>query len=244
MCLKKKLFFFNPTVSADECGKVRCAFCSCAVHCHLCLEKNGCCKDKGCVEQQNKARDFLKQPLDFGKNHDSWASPSRLSPLFIPQDQHFTPEGHGVFVSNVECPPQRKNIIDCLIRSSVDLDGPSANQSERPAFDESPPKSGGNAALLLENGLSPSQSVSSVKKRKRDRLSNCGFTSDAPSLDHFSDDDEKKKKVDTSRSSVNSDGSSANEPDRPALNESPPKSGGNAALLLETVCPRVNWLAL
>ena len=99
-----------------------------------------------------------------------------------------------MFVSNVECPPQRKNIIDSSIGSSVDLDGSSANEPDHPALNESPPKSGGNAALLLENGLSPSESVSSVKKRKRDRLSNCGFASDAPSLDHFSDDDEKKKK--------------------------------------------------
>ena len=98
-----------------------------------------------------------------------------------------------MFVSNVECPPQRKNVIDCSIGSSVNSDGSSANEPDRPALNESPPKSGGNAALLLENGLSPSQSVSSVKKRKRDRLSNCGLTADAPSLDHFADDDEKKK---------------------------------------------------
>ena len=89
---------------------------------------------------------------------------------------------------------QRKNVIDSSIGSSVNLDGSSANEPDHPALNESPPKLGGNAALLLENGLSPSKSVSSVKKRKRDRLSNCGFTSDAPSLDHFSDDDEKKKK--------------------------------------------------
>ena len=191
---KRNCFFSNPIMSADECGKVRCAFCGRAVHCFLCLQKNGGCRDKECLEQQNQAR---IGSFDFGKNLNSWASHSRISRLFIPEGGLFTPEGNGVLVSNVEYPPPRKRIFDSSSGSSAYAVGLSANKPDCPEFDESPPKSDGSVPLSPENRLSVSQPVSSVKKRKRDRSSNsvacsspCGSKADEGSSDLSSDDDE------------------------------------------------------